>query len=156
MARLRAHIGGIQHHAPRQPGLNAELIVVSGRNLAGRIGRVQVRRSKQHVARVDVLREAVVQRRLNRLGRIADEVEHAVALEAVVVDAAAGADHDVLLAGDIPRDAETRAPLRAAVLLQILVDALASLADAVERIAGARHFQADVERRQVGCSVTGS
>ncbi len=47
------------------------------------------------------------------------------------------------LPGYVPCHAETRPPLRSTVVLQVLVDALAGLEDAVERIAGAGNLKTD-------------
>ena len=89
---------------------------------------VDRRGRQQYVVRIDVLCEPVVQIRLHVLRRITDEVEYAVALEAVIVDTAAGADDEGFCSpGDVPCDTETRSPLRSTVLLQVLVDALAAL-----------------------------
>ena len=138
----------VEHHAPGQTSLDAELEVVSGRNLRSRIGCVDRRWSKEDIVRIDVLSKTVRQSRLNVLRRIADEVEHAVALEAVIVDSGAGSDDQALVPCDIPCHAEPRAPLRSAVVLQVLVNSLPGLKYAVERIAGTWNLKTDSEGAQ--------
>ena len=77
-------------------------------------------RSEQNVLGIDGGDQVLVEGRADGFRRIGDGVENAVALDAVIVDAAAGAQHDVLFAGDVPGDAETRTPLQAAVLEEVL------------------------------------
>jgi hypothetical protein len=97
---------------------------------------------KEAGRRVYVLRETVGQRGLNGLRRIPDEVEHPVALEAIVNKTTAGADHHPRIAEHVPCDTEPRSPLIAPVFAEVLVDALTGPTDSVERVAATRHFKA--------------
>ncbi len=70
--------------------------------------------------RVDIFCVAVVELRLDSERRIANQVEDAVALEAVVVNTAAGANHEPLRSSHVPCNAKTRSPERGGAILQIL------------------------------------
>jgi hypothetical protein len=55
------------------------------------------------------------------LRRVGDGIESAVALDAVIEDAPARANHDVLFAGDVPREAEAWSKLQTLVLGEVFV-----------------------------------
>src|SRR5207245_11537147 len=117
----RAHISRIQHHAPRQFRLDRELVGVGSWDLSLRIGRKHSWRTQQDVLWVYILGKSVGEGGLHRLRRVPNEVEHPIALEAVVEHAAAGTNNDSLSARDIPGHAKAWTPLNPAILLEVLV-----------------------------------
>src|SRR5690349_4138633 len=103
------HVRHVQHRAERKPGLNAQLILICSRNLPGRISHRNRRRPQEYVFRVDSSSEALVQGWANSYGRIPDRIEHTVALDAIVVNAATGAEHYLSLSCHVPGEPKSRA-----------------------------------------------
>src|SRR5262249_13430176 len=104
------------------------------------------RGTQQYVFRVDSSNKVLLQGWTNGYGRIPDRIENAVTLNAIVVNAATGTDHDLSLSGGVPGEPKSRPPLRMQARKQILVNAGACLTNSVERVAGSRHLQTNIER----------
>src|SRR6516164_8302959 len=99
MSGLRTHVPHIQRRPEWQLGLNAELILICSRNLPARISHHERRGTQQYVFRVDSSNKVLLQGWANGYGRIPDRIENAVTLNAIVVNAATGTEHDLSLFG---------------------------------------------------------
>src|ERR1019366_3498563 len=150
MPRLGSDESDIQNHTPRKALLHAELIRVRSRNLAGRVHLHGSRRRKHRRSGIELLRITVLLRDTERFGRVGYRIESSVALDAVIEDATAGTDYEILFAGDVPGNSDARTPLQTTVLGQILTDTSASLAYAVGGISAAWDHKPNVVDGEIG------
>src|ERR1022692_2949024 len=146
MPRHGSDVSDIQNRIPRKALLYAELIRVGSRNLAGRVNLHGTRWRKHCRGGIELLSITVISGDAEGFGRVGNRVERAVALYAVIIDSAAGADHEILFAGDVPGNSEAGTPLQTAVLGQVLIDTSAGLAYAIVDVSASWDHQPNVVR----------
>ncbi len=146
MPRLGADVRDIQNRIPRKALLYAELIRVRSRNLAGRVNLHGSRRREHRGGGIELLSITVLRGDAERFGRVGNRVERAVALYAVIIDSAAGANYEIPFAGDVPGNSEAGTPLQTAVLGQVLIDTSAGLANAIVDVSATWDHKPNVVR----------